>query len=330
MRLEIRPLAEAVGQIICHNIADAQGRKALSKGRVLRAEDLPRLAELGLRELRVAVLDPGDLHEDEAARHLAAAVAGPGVEATEPHTGRVNLRAAAAGPLAVDADALLAINELDGLTVATLPAHTLVRPGTTLATIKIIPFAVPGAELERAEAIGRTAGGVLRVAALRLRSVGVILVSSPAARARVERGVYPAIESRVRELGGTVIGPYSVAPDEQAVAAALAELRTLGAELIITAGETSVVDIEDVTPRGVRLAGGQVEHYGAPVEPGNLLLLAYLGDGTNEAGLPVLGAPGCVRSRDANIVDLLLPRLMAGERIGRRDILTLGHGGLLG
>jgi molybdenum cofactor cytidylyltransferase len=108
------------------------------------------------------------------------------------------------------------------------------------------------------------------------------------------------------------------------VAAAITELRAAGAELLIIAGETSIMDRDDVTPQGIRLAGARIEHYGAPVEPGNLLLLAYLDS------LPVLGAPGCVRSRDTNIVDLLLPRLLAGQRVTRRDIVELGHGGLLG
>lgn len=328
MRLETLPLPLAAGHILCHNLADARGRKAFAKGRVVREEDLPRLHELGHSALRVAVLEPGDVHEDLAAARLAAAVAGAGVEATPPHTGRVNLRALHAGPLEVDAAALLAINEVDGLTVATLPDHSLVRPGRALATIKVIPFAVPEAELARAEAAGREAGGVLRVLPMRVRAVGVILVSSPAARLRVERGVYPAIESRVIELGGAILAVRQVAPDEAEVAAAVVALREGGAELLIVAGETSVVDLDDVTPLGIKLAGGRIEHYGAPVEPGNLLLLAYL-DGPAES-LPILGAPGCVRSRDANIVDLLLPRLMAGERIRRRDIVALGHGGLLG
>jgi len=328
MRLEMRPLEAAVGHIVCHNIPDPQGRKALAKGRVLRADDLPRLAGLGLRELRVAVLDPDDVHEDEAARRLAAALAGPGVTAGPAHAGRANLHAAVLGPLAVDVAALLAINELDGLTAATLPAHALARPGQTLATIKVIPFAVPAADLARAEALGRETGGVLRVPELRLRAVGVVLVSSLAARARVERGVFPAVEGRVRDLGGAVLACRYVPPDEAAVAEALEGLRAGGAELIVAAGETSVVDLEDVMPRGVRLAGGRVEHYGAPVEPGNLLLLAYL-PALGEGELPVLGAPGCVRSRDTNIVDLLLPRLMAGEQVRRRDITVLGHGGLL-
>jgi molybdopterin biosynthesis enzyme len=158
--------------------------------------------------------------------------------------------------------------------------------------------------------------------------VGVALVSSPAARLRVERGVYPAIAGRVGDLGGRIIALHTVEPAEAAVAAVLRDLWAAGAELIIVAGETSVVDSDDVTPRAIRLAGGRVEHYGAPVEPGNLLLLAYLGGGSDPP-LPVLGAPGCVRSRDANIVDLLLPRLMAGEQIRRRDVIALGHGGLL-
>jgi hypothetical protein len=328
MRIEILPPEKAVGHILCHNLADAGGRKAFTKGRVVQADDLPRLAGLGLRTLRVAVLSPGDVHEDAAAARLGAAVAGTGVLTTAPHAGRVNLRAEHIGPLAVNADALLAINDLDGLTVATLPAHSLAQPGKILATIKVIPFAVPAADLEHAEEIGRAVGGVLRVPAIALRTVGVVLVSSPAARLRVERGVYPAIAGRVGDLGGQVLALHTVEPNEAAVASALADLRAAGAKLLIVAGETSVVDSDDVTPRAIRLAGGRIEHYGAPVEPGNLLLLAYLDD-LNGATLPVLGAPGCVRSRDANIVDLLLPRLMAGEQIRRRDIVALGHGGLL-
>ncbi|GAB4423184.1 MAG: molybdopterin-binding protein [Chloroflexi bacterium OHK40] len=330
MRLQILSPEEALGHILCHNLADAQGRKAFPKGRVVRAEDVPRLRELGFEAVRVAVLDPGDVPENEAAARLGFAVAGPGVSATTPHTGRVNLRADYAGPLEVDAEALLAINELDGLTVATLPAHTLVRPGQALATIKVIPFAVPDQALRAAEAAGHAAGGVLRVRPLVVRGVGVVLVSSPAARLRVERGVYPAIEARVVELGGAVLAVRHVPPDEVAVADALAELRAAGAGLLIVAGETSVVDLDDVTPRAIRLAGGRIEHYGAPVEPGNLLLLAYLLPTGDAAPLPVLGAPGCVRSRDTNIVDLLLPRLMAGEQLRRRDIIALGHGGFLG
>ncbi|MEI8165481.1 MAG: molybdopterin-binding protein [Chloroflexales bacterium] len=331
MRLELLPLDAAAGHILCHNLADAQGRRVFAKGHGVRPQDLPRMAELGLRTVRVAVLEPDDVHENEAAHRLAVAVAGAGVCATPAHAGRANLRATYAGPLTVDADALFAINDLDGLTVATLASDSFVQPGRDLATIKIIPFAVPETDLCRAESIGQAAGGVLRVRPLRLHRIGVILVSSPAARLRVERGVYPAITGRVVALGGSILACHPVPLDASAVAEAVLALRATGAELIIIAGETSVMDLDDVTPNGIRRAGGRIEHYGAPVEPGNLLLLAYLNPpGDRAAPLPVLGTPGCVRSREANIVDLLLPRLMAGEHVRRRDIVALGHGGLLG
>jgi molybdenum cofactor cytidylyltransferase len=322
------PLEQAVGHILRHNLADVNGRKALSKGHRIAAADLPRLHALGLSHLRVAVLEPGDVHEDEAARRLAEAVCGPGVVARPPAASRVNLLARADGVVRVDVLALLRINDVDGLTVATLSNHTLARARKRVATIKIIPFAVPEADLARAEAIGRAAlsgaGGVVALTPLRRLDVGVILVGGAAARERIERGVYPAIEARITELGSTVLASRYVESEEAAIAAVITELRRAGAQMLIIAGETSIMDRDDVTPQALRLAGGRVEHYGAPVEPGNLLLLGYLDE------LPVLGAPGCVRSRDVNIVDLLLPRLLAGERVTRRDIVELGHGGLLG
>jgi molybdopterin biosynthesis enzyme len=324
MYLTTLPPEQAVGHILRHNLAGADGHRVLAKGHRIDTEDVPRLRALGLSAVRVAVLEPGDVHEDEAARRLAAAVCGSGVAARPPAASRVNLLAAADGVVRVETAALLRINEIDSLTIATLPNHALVRARKRVATIKIIPFAVTEADLARAEAIGRESGSVVSLAPLRRLGVGVILVGSTVSRERIERGVYPAIDARVAGLGSVVLATRYVDQEEHAVATAIAELRAAGAELLIVAGETSIMDRDDVTPQGIRRAGGRIEHYGAPVEPGNLLLLAYLDD------LPVLGAPGCVRSRDANIVDLLLPRLLAGEHVRRRDIVELGHGGLLG
>jgi molybdopterin biosynthesis enzyme len=324
MYLTTLPPEEAVGHILRHNLATPDGHKALAKGHRIDAEDASLLRALGLTQVRVAVLESGDVHEDEAARRLAAAVCGPGVIARPPAASRVNLLAEVDGVVRVEIAALRRINEIDGLTVATLPSHALVRARKRVATIKIIPFAVTEADLARAEAICHESERVVSLAPLRRMDVGVILVGSAAARERIERGVYPAIEARVTSLGSKVFAVGYVETEEHAVELAIAELRAAGAELLIIAGETSIMDRDDVTPQGIRLAGGRIEHYGAPVEPGNLLLLAYLD------GLPILGAPGCVRSRDINIVDLLLPRLLAGEHISRRDIVELGHGGLLG
>lgn len=328
MRLMNVPLEAAVGHILCHNQADAQGRKVFAKGDRVRSQDLARLRELGLASLRVAIIEPGDVHEDEAAQQLATAAGGAGLSATTAHSGRVNLRATVAGPLVVNKAALFALNELDGLTVATLRAHTLVQAGQPVATVKVIPFAVPAALLQQAAAIGQTTGGVLAVRPLCVRRVGVVLVGSDSARRRVEHGVFPAIADRVAALDATVCANRYVNPVEELIAEAIADVRAADAGLVIIAGDTSIMDRDDVTPRGIILAGGRIEHYGAPVEPGNLLLLAYA-DLAGGAALPILGAPGCVRSRKTNIVDLILPRLMAGERVRRRDIIALGHGGYM-
>jgi hypothetical protein len=336
MRLQKLPLDQTVGHILCHNLADVQGRKAFVKGHRIGHHDLVRLRELGIDQLRVAVIDPDDVHENEAAARLALLACGPGLSAGQAHTGRVNLRvdgeaatdAPCNGLLRVEPQVLAAMNDIDGLTIASLTTFTPLRPGRIVATIKVIPFAVPEAALAAAAELAAKVPAVLAVQPFQRKNVGLVLVSSPAARRRLERGVYPAIVERVEHLSGRVVQTCYADNDEESVAAAIAELRGQRVELIIVAGETSIVDIDDVTPAGIRLAGGRIEHYGAPVEPGNLLLMAYLDE--PEGMLPVLGAPGCVRSRSTNIVDLILPRLMAGEQVRRQSIVALGHGGLLG
>jgi molybdenum cofactor cytidylyltransferase len=323
MRLRVVPVEEAVGRILVHNVADATGRKAFSKGHVVHPDDLEKLVQLGLQEAYVAELEPGDVHEDEAAARLAAACAGDGITASRPTTGRVNFFAAQSGLVRVDTAGLGQINAIDGLTVATLPANSLVQPKRMVATIKVIPFAVPKAALRHAEAIGQAASGLVRVAVLRQIDVGLILTGSDNARNRVFATYEPPIRSRVEELGSHVLAVEYVPEDEQAIALSIEHLLAQGAQMVILAGETSIMDADDITPRGIRRAGGTIEHYGAPVEPGNLLLLAY----RDQA--PVIGAPGCVKSREANVVDLVLPRLLAGERLGKADVVALGVGGLL-
>src|SRR6266498_5513243 len=163
----ILPPEQALGHILRHNLADERGRKALSKGHRITVVDLPRLRALGVESLRVAVLEPGDIHEEEAAQRLAAAVCGPDVIAQAPAASRVNLLAQADGVVRIDVERLLRINQIDGLTVATLPNHALVRARKRVATIKIIPFAVPEGALREAEQIGRVSSAVVSLRPLR-------------------------------------------------------------------------------------------------------------------------------------------------------------------
>jgi molybdenum cofactor cytidylyltransferase len=323
MYLTTLPVDTAIGHILRHNIADSHGRKALAKGRRLQAADVLILKELGLEQVRIAILEASDVHEDAAAQRLAAAVAGAGLQASDASHSRVNLLAEHDSIVEVHSETLLAINSIEGLTVATRAAHGLVRAGQRVATIKIIPFAVPEADLLQAEDYAKAVGSVVWLRPLQIARVGVLLVGSVAAQPRIERGVLSAISDRVEALGSLVVAVQFVPADETAIAQGISTLAQQELDLLITAGETSIMDRDDVIPVGIRQAGGRIEHYGAPVEPGNLLLLAY------RAELPILGAPGCVRSRDVNIVDLLLPRLLAGETIRSRDVIALGHGGLL-
>ncbi len=317
------PPAQAVDHILCHNIADAQGHKALHKGTLLGAAEVAQLQSLGIAEVMVAALDPGDVHEDEAAHRLTYACVGQGVAISDAGGGRVNLLARQAGVVKVNLKALLAVNSIDGFTIATVRHDRYVAANKPVATIKIIPYAVSAADLASAEQIGRAAGGIVSVQPLRRMQVGIILTSSEAARERVTNAFATPLRDRLSELGSEARDVSFVAHTPRAIASAIELMRVAGSGMIIIAGETSIMDREDITPRGIALAGGVIEHYGAPVEPGNLLLLAYIGE------LAVIGAPGCARSRDENIVDLILPRLLGGERLTHADIIALADGGLL-
>jgi molybdopterin biosynthesis enzyme len=200
----------------------------------------------------------------------------------------------------------------------------MIQAGKIVATIKIIPFAVVERHLRAAEAVAREARGVVSVRPLKSIAAALILTGGPAGKAKTIAAFEPAIRSRLEALGATLLKPtYYIAEDREEIAHTLRQAVRQGAGLVIIAGETSIMDINDITPQGIVQAGGRVEHYGAPVEPGNLLLLAYLGD------VPVIGAPGCARSKSTNIMDLILPRLLTGERLTRKDIIALGNGGLL-
>ncbi|MCA9970076.1 MAG: molybdopterin-binding protein [Anaerolineales bacterium] len=320
------PTAAAEGKLLGHNIAAADGRRALRKGRVLSAADVALLHQLGRDVVYVAELEPGDVLEDAAAGRVAAAVAGPHLRHTGPTTGRVNLYATALGLLRVDAARLLALNEQPGITLATLRHNTAVSPAKMVATVKIIPYAVPETAVRAVEAL-QAAGPLVHVDPLPNRRVDLLLSGSPAARERIVGSFDPPLRQRIEQLGSTLASvdfiPLEDEHGERALAEAICQRVAAGSGLLLLAGETAIMDAEDIAPRAVRRAGGSLTVVGAPVDPGNLLMLAAVGD------VPLLGAPGCARSPKANIVDALLPRLLAGDRLTRADVLALGHGGLL-
>ncbi len=318
------PLDEAESKILGHNVAGADGKRRLRKGKPLRSEDIAALRELGRTIVYVAELEDGDVDENTAARRVAEACSGAGLRCSGAATGRINLIATELGLVRIDTGKLHRLNAGEGVTVAALGPHAIVRPGQTVATVKVIPYAVPAKIVESIEVAATEP--LLHVDALKSRRVGLILSGSPSARAPLTQSFFPLVE-RVRDLGSDLVErDYVDVGDEggeQALAQALERQRDAEVELILFAGETAVMDRHDIAPRAIERAGGYVEAVGAPVDPGNLLMLGYLSE------IPILGAPGCARSRKTNVVDWILPRLLAGDRLRREDVIALGAGGLL-
>lgn len=314
------PLAEAEGAVLAHSVG--LGTERLRKGMVLGRGDLELLAACGLRQVTVARLDPGDVAEDAAAAMLADALVpdpvGQGLTLTGAMTGRVNLKAAGPGVVALDANAVRALNLVDpAITLATLPQWQRVTAGTLVGTVKIISYAVGKAELSRACSAAR---GAVRVLPVLRRSAGLVLTEVAGQDPRLAAKGRRAMEGRLRALGMSLDAVEVVAHDPPAIAAALGRMRA-GLLLILTGSATS--DLHDTAPQAVRLAGGRVARFGMPVDPGNLLFLGALDD------RPVIGLPGCARSPALNGADWVLERLACGLQVTDADIAAMGVGGLL-
>ena len=326
MKFEAVPLSEARGKILGHNIAGADGQRLLRKGRPLTDQDLENLRLLNRISVYVAELEPGDVDENTAARGVAEAVCGPGLQISGVASGRANLFADKMGILRIDVERLAQINELEGITLATITSHFPVHAKQIAATVKIIPYAVPESTVSKVETIASGRQPIVRVDALPSKSVGMILSGSNSLHARLVTDFSP-LRERIEKLGSSITSTDFVALEDESDEVALAEMLKkqieAGIRIILLAGETAIMDTQDIIPRAVVRAGGHIESVGAPVDPGNLLMLAYIND------VPVVGAPGCARSRKTNIVDWILPRLLVGDRLSRRDIIELGHGGLL-
>ena len=321
MRFGRVDVADAAGTVLAHGMR--VGGRTFKKGHVLSPADIDLLEQEGFDAIVAARFDPGDVTENLAAQTAAHALAGAGVRIGAPFTGRCNVFAAADGLFLVSAPDIDRFNAVDeALTVATLPGPRAVREGEMLATIKVIPLAVPGAVLERA--VGRLGSdSAIRVAAFEPMNVAVIQTRLPSTRETVLDKTSRVLRTRVEALRGRIVCDTRCDHDPGAVAPAVGGGLDSGADLVLIAGASAIVDRRDVIPGGIVDAGGEVLHLGMPVDPGNLLLLARC------RGRPVLGLPGCARSPALNGLDLILERFAAGLEVVPGDIMAMGVGGLL-
>jgi molybdenum cofactor cytidylyltransferase len=315
------PLNEAEGSVLAHT--QRLPDRVLRKGSVLDATAIAALRDAGRTEVIAATLDAGDVGEDACAQLLGETLCGPHMTLSRAATGRTNLVAGRAGLLRVDAEVVDRLNRVDeAITLATLPDYAPVAPREMLATMKIIPFAVPGKLLAQAERIAREAPA-LRLHPYEPKRVGLVLTELPGLKESVTAGTIAATEARIGGLGGTLLPPLRCPHETSATAACLERLLGDGAEILLIAGASAVVDRRDVGPASVVRAGGDIEHFGMPVDPGNLICLGWIGN------VPALVLPGCARSPKANGIDWVLSRFAAGLPVGAEQIMGMGVGGLL-
>jgi molybdenum cofactor cytidylyltransferase len=323
--MKFGPLAagEAAGAILAHAVS-VDGR-ILRKGHVIGAADVEAFRVAGIGSVVAAVLEPDDLGEDEAASRIAVALAGDHVTVETAATGRCNLFADAAGLLEVDRAGIDALNALDpGITFATLDAHSETVPGRMVATVKIIPFALPRALVDCAVASIRAGRPLVRVAPFVPKTVAVVSTLLPSLKPSVIDKTLRVMAQRLAPAGARIVSDRRVAHAEAPLAAAIrAGVEEDHADLVVVFGASAVVDRHDVIPAAIEIAGGTVEHFGMPVDPGNLLLVGRLD------GHPVIGAPGCARSPRENGFDWILARHLADLPVTPREIVGLGVGGLL-
>lgn len=310
-------VSDAVGLISRHNISDAHGRKIVAKGRVLTQADITLLASHGIDRVTVVRLAADDIDEHVAASRVAHRVTGDHTQAKPPHHGRADVEATVDGVLLVEIAALARWHQIDGVTIATRRTYDVVRPGQRVATIKILPFAIR-AQLLAIESISP----VLSIKPFVRTRIGVVLIGAPATYDRLRRSHVQSLVTRLTVVNAQVVAVQQALSEVDAVRHAFDALLPM-VDLIITLGETSIMDRDDVMPQALLATGGRITCYGAPVEPGNLLLLGMIGT------TPVMGAPGCIRGSATNVVDLVLPRLVAGMDVDAHDVYALAHGGLL-
>lgn len=323
------PIQEAVGAVLAHDITEIRPGEfkgpAFQKGHVIREEDICHLQRLGKEHLFAFNIPEDEMHEDEAAYVLALYLMGNGVAMNgKPKEGKIDIIAEQDGLLRINKEALLVFNMLGDVMCATLHNNTIVRRGQTVAGTRAIPLTVKKSIMNAALRICLQANSIIALEEIRKPRAGVVITGNEVYHGRIQDAFAPVIAGKIREIGGEIVGTHFAPDDESFIESKLRELINAGADLLITTGGMSV-DPDDVTRFAIRNLGATDITYGSAVLPGAMFLVAYLGD---RPTIPILGIPACGMYATTTIFDLILPRVLAGERIGRKELAELGHGGL--
>lgn len=323
--MKMVPVEAAVGMVLGHDmtriVPGVAKAPAFRRGHVIRAEDIPLLLSMGKEHIYVLEIPPGMVHEEEAAVRVARAVAGEGLIRTEPREGKVSLQAAWDGLLRVDVAALDRINAIGEVQLATARDRRPTRAGEEVAATRVTPLLVEEAQVQAAEAVA-AAGPVVRVLPYKPLRAGLVVTGSEVYKGRIEDKFGPVVQAKIAAMGGSVVYQARANDDMEMTAGHIRSALAAGAELVCVTGGMSV-DPDDATPGAIRRAGARVVTYGAPVLPGSMFMLGYIGT------VAVMGLPGAVMHDPLTIFDFVLARVMAGEMLTKLDFVAMGHGGLL-
>lgn len=325
--IQVVKIEEAVGYPLAHDITEIRAGEfkgpAFLRGHMLTCRDLDHLRRLGKEHLYILKPEESEMHEDDAAREIANALCGDGVFwDEEPREGKISLKASRDGLLTIDVDILNAFNEIGEVMCATKHTNTIVKQGTQVAATRAIPLLIAGKLVNKAVTVAKEAAeGVLQVKPMMAARAGVMITGSEVYHGRIEDKFEPIIRKKVAALGGEVIDLVFLPDDDTMIADAALKLVEKDANVIITTGGMSV-DPDDRTRFGLRRAGARDMVYGTPVLPGAMFMISYLKD------VPVLGIPACGLFASVTMFDLIYPRVLAGNKITRKEIAATGHGGL--
>lgn len=316
---------DAVGMVLGHELTKivpgSYKGPAFRKGHIIREEDIPHLKDIGKEHIYLIEMGQGQLHENDAAARIAQAVCGTNVEITAPSEGRVNLKASTNGLLKINPLAVAELNETVHIAFSTKHSNLLVKAGDLLAAVKIVPLVIEECSVVDVETKAAQYGEIVAVHPLSTMKVGTVITGNEVYYGRIKDEYAPVITEKVLHYGAVPNGVIYQPDDPQAITQAIREHLQQGADIVIAAGGMSV-DPDDVTPEAIRATGAEIVTYGSPVLPGAMFMLAYLGDKA------IIGMPACGMFSKTTVLDLVFPRILAGERLTRKDIAVLGYGGL--
>ncbi|MBU8909971.1 MAG: molybdopterin-binding protein [Desulfobacterales bacterium] len=315
----------AVGTVLAHDMTRIIRGKfkgvGFKKGHVIQKKDVPELLKIGKQYLYVLDLGKNQLHEDDAAKRIAKAISDRDLDFSEPREGKINISTPYAGLLKINVDALLQVNKMESIIVATLKNNFPCKKGEIIAGTRIIPLTIPAKNIEALESLAKETGTILWVKPYKSLKIGAVVTGSEVFNGLITDDFGPSVGKKITDAGCTLIKKIIVPDEEKAISNAILELKQLGCEMIITTGGLSV-DPDDVTRQGVIRSGANVTFYGSPVLPGAMLMVSHLAD------IPIISLPACVFYYKQTVFDLIFPRVLAGETISEDDIAAMGHGGL--